>query len=67
MNEGRKFHVRMELVRRMYSNINERAREAETIQDNLYQGRLKYEDAEKLLGIGACDESIISRLRGEGL
>lgn len=61
MNEGRKFHVRMELVRRMYCNISERQREAESIQDNLYQRRLKYEDAERLLGIGACDESVLNR------
>ena len=63
MNEGRKFHVRMELLKRLDSTISERCRDAERIQDNLYQGRLKYEDAEKLLGIGACDESTIERLR----
>jgi len=67
MNEGRKFHVRMELVKRLDSTNPNIYREAERIQNKLYAKQITYGDAEKLLGIGACDESTISRLRGEGL
>jgi len=65
MNEGRKFHVRMELLKRLDSKISEVYRTAESIQDSLYRGRLTYEDAERLLGIGACDEQTIRRLKGK--
>jgi len=67
MNEGRKFHVRMELVKRLDSTNPNIYREAERIQNKLYAKQITYGDAERLLGIDGCDESTISRLRGEGL
>jgi len=63
MNETRKYRVRRELMILANSELEEQRRQADKWYLGLANKRLEYEDAERLLGIGACDESTIERLR----
>ena len=63
MNETRKYRVRRELMILANSELEEQRRQADKWYLGLANKRLEYEDVEKLLGIGACDESTIKRLQ----
>ena len=64
MNETRKYRVRRELMILANSALEEQRRQADKWYLGLANKKLEYEDVERLLGIGACDEETIRRLKG---